>query len=141
MTYKTKGVNKMSNTQTICDCGCDVRGKTQYQLSGYRKNYDKITINGSNVVDKHLDNNEHVIGIDLGYVDLDVANKLAKEHIWKIEKSQEIVEWFEIWDITNTKLVKTICMHPNLEYGTEISDRGTEFNTHYCSKCDYLQVS
>ena len=136
MTYKTKGVNKMSNTQTICDCGCDVRDKTQYQLSGYRKNYDKITINGSDVVDKHLDNNEHVIGIDLGYVDLDIANKLAKEHIWKIEKSQEIVEWFEIWDTTNTKLVKTICQHPKMQYG---NDDGTDW--YYCDDCDYLQIS
>ena len=106
MTYKTKGVNKMSNTQTICDCGCDVRGKTQYQLSGYRKNYDKITINGSDVVDKHLDNNEHVIGIDLGYVDEKTSIQKAENIINKSRFNN--VEWFEVWDITNTELVKTI---------------------------------
>ena len=140
----------MSNTQTLCDCGCDVRGLTKYQLSGYRKNYDKTTFETYNqqtksnemvTVDKHLNNNEHVIAFDLGYVDLDLAIRTANKHIQEKEITETIVEWYEIWDCTNDHKVKSICMHPNLEYVTEISDRGTEFNTYYCSKCDYLQVS
>jgi len=96
----------MSNTQTLCDCGCDVRGLTRFQLSGYRKNYDKKTINGSVVVDKHLNNNEHVIAFDLGYVDLDLAVRTADEHIGNQYNTQ--VEWYEIWDCTNDHKVKTI---------------------------------
>tara|TARA_R100001460_G_scaffold55413_1_gene94775 strand:+ start:179 stop:592 length:414 start_codon:yes stop_codon:yes gene_type:complete len=137
MTYKTKGVNKMSNTQTLCDCGCDVRGLTRFQLSGYRKNYDKKTINGSDVVDKHLNNNEHVIAFDLGYVDLDLAVRTANELIWETEKKAEtIVEWYEIWDCTNDHKVKTICQHTKMQYG---NDDGTDW--YYCDNCDYLQVS
>lgn len=136
----------MSNTQTLCDCGCDVRGLTRYQLSGYRKNYDKTTFETYNqqtksnemvTVDKHLNNNEHVIAFDLGYVDLDLAIRTANELIWETEKKAEtIVEWYEIWDCTNDHKVKTICQHPKMQYG---NDDGTDW--YYCDDCDYLQVS
>ena len=133
----------MSNTQTLCDCGCDVRGLTRYQLSGYRKNYDKTTFETYNqqtksnemvTVDKHLDNNEHVIAFDLGYVDLDLAIRTADEHISNQYNTQ--VEWYEIWDCTNDHKVKTICQHPKMQYG---NDNGTDW--YHCTDCDYMQVS
>ena len=33
------------------------------------------------------------------------------------------------------------CDCPRLQFGTEISDRGTEFNWYYCSDCGFDQVS
>jgi len=99
----------MTNSKTInkvCDCGCDVRGLTRYQLSGYRKNFDKITINKTDIIDAHLDNNEHLMYIDFGYVDKHTAIKKAENIIKKSHFND--VEWFEIWDITNTELIKTI---------------------------------
>jgi len=99
-------MNKIKEQTILCDCGCDVRGLTQYQLSGYVKNYDKRTINGSTVVNKHLDNNEHVIGIDLGYTHKHTAIKKAKNIIKKYNFNN--VEWFEVWNVTDTELIETI---------------------------------
>jgi len=92
--------------KSLCDCGCDTRGLTQYQLSGYRKHYDKITINKTDIIDKHLDNNEHLIHIDLGFIDEHKAIDKAQNIIKKTNFND--VEWFEIWNITETKLVKQI---------------------------------
>ena len=99
-------MNKIKEQNILCDCGCDVRGLTQYQLSGYVKNYDKMTINGTTVIDKHLDNNEHVISIDLGYTHKHTAIKKAKNIIEKYNFNN--VEWFEVWNVTDTELIKTI---------------------------------
>ena len=100
----------MSKTNTICDCGCDVRGLTEYQLTGYRKNYDKKTFISTNnkkvTVNKYLENAEPLIHINLGYTDEKTSIQKAKNIINKSRFNN--VEWFEVWDITNTELVKTI---------------------------------
>ena len=72
---------KTKEIKALCECGCDVRGLTRYQLSGYRKNFDKKTINQTDIVDKHLNNNEHLIHFDLGYVDQDIAIQKAENQM------------------------------------------------------------
>jgi len=78
MTYKTKGVNKMSNTQTICDCGCSYRGLTEIIIEGYEKNYEQTTFNTYDqktkktktvTTDLYLDNQKHVFSYSLGHID------------------------------------------------------------------------
>ena len=97
---------KTKEIKPLCECGCDVRGLTRYQLSGYRKNFDKKTINKTDIVDKHLNNNEHLIHFDLGYVDKDIAIQKSENIINKSFFNN--VEWFEVWDCTFDKKVKTI---------------------------------
>ena len=141
-------------TNEMCSCGCDTRGMISYQLSGYRKNYDQKSFETYNqetktnemvTIDAHLNNNEHVVAWDLGYFDnndegKELAIKKAREISWKHEKeSLSLVEWYEVWG--NDTKVFTDCMHPRMESGTEMSDRGSEFDWYYCDDCGFDQVS
>ena len=111
---KMQGYVSKKNQMISCDCGCDVRGLTEYQLSAYRKNTELISyetynperkVNELVTVPKHFENSEHVWGVSLGYHDrkikaLSSALAMIRKVAIDILLTQELadsIEWFEVW--------------------------------------------
>ena len=119
---KATGFVSSKNQQISCDCGCAVRGLTEYQLSAYRQNdevysfmtYDqKLKKEKKVTTKKHHNGHEHVWGASLGYHDRAIkgmlkAMELIRKVMFEVALTQELadsIEWFELWDCTNSELI------------------------------------
>ena len=100
-----------------CECGCSVRGLTQFTIEGYKKVYGKQTFetydqkikkNKFVTTDLYLDNNKHVFNFDLGFYDFKIQKneiiKKAKTLIKEFKKSHPEVDFFEVWALEDVQL-------------------------------------
>ncbi len=111
---KATGFVSSKNQQISCDCGCDVRGLTEYQLSAYRKNTElksyetynpERKVNELVTVPKHFKNREHLWGVSLGHHESEIrafssALAMVRKVAIDILLTQELadsIEWFEFW--------------------------------------------